>query len=286
MKIMVTGGAGFIGSHLVDRLIELDHNVVIVDNLISGKRENINHETKFYELDILDEAFSNIVVKEKPSVVFHLASVRGGMETSIDDVEMDKSNILGTLKVLDVCIDAGVKKIVYASSIDVYGNITGTSINEQETLVPKTNYALSKYIPEKYVKAYSSKYELDYSILRISNVYGKRMTNCGEGRPVFNLIKEKKSKQTSVADDYVYIKDVVDALVRVVSNGEKETYNVGFGVSYKLNKESILPDIIQGHSSEKLFQIDKAKKDLGYDPRYDLYSGLKDMNYSIDSNLI
>ena len=294
MKILVTGGAGFIGSHLVDQLIKEDHKVVVIDNLSTGKKENLNPKAKFYKIDICDEKISQIFKKEKPEAVFHYAAqinVRKSVENPIEDA---KVNILGTLNILESCKKYGIKKFTFASTVGVYGNTEDLPVSENHPLNPISPYTVSKLAIENYLNYY--KREFGFVLLRFANVYGPRQITTGEGGVVAifidNLLNQKiptiygDGNQTR---DFVYIEDVVEANILTLNNSKRECfYNIGTGIETTINnlfrlisqktKTDIAP-VYESPREEDIYKscvdYSKIKKELGWQPKYNLERGLQ-----------
>lgn len=263
MKILVTGGAGFIGSHTVDLLIAKGHEVVIVDNLSNGKVENVNKNAKFYKADIKSQELMEIFEKEKPEAVIHLAAhinLRKSMENPDHDM---KENVFGTLNVLECCKKAGVKKIIYSSTAAVYGEPSYLPVDEKHPVNPTSPYGLSKSIAENYLKLYSRLYGINYVIHRYANVYGPRQDPLGEAG-VISIFTDKllsdhdaeifgSGKQTR---DYVFVEDVAraNALALEAENG---TYNIGTGKPTSVNE---LFDIIKKRANSSSSAVHKEPK--------------------------
>lgn len=221
MKIAVTGGAGFIGSHLVDALIEDGHDVTVIDNLSTGSKKNLNEKAIFYEDDIRDRSrMSEIFAQGNFDVVFHEAAqtlVPYSMEHPSEDAEL---NVMGLLAILEQCRTHGVKKIIFSSSAAVYGDNQHVPLKEDEPLCPTSFYGLTKVIAEKYIQLYHDVFGLKYVILRYANVYGERQGSHGEGGVVYvfskmlaqgeNLSVFGDGEQTR---DFIYVKDIVRANV-------------------------------------------------------------------------
>lgn len=244
MKICVVGGAGFIGSHLVDTLLELGHEVVVIDNLVTGSREFVAEEAIFYEVDIRDQEIRKIFKEHKFDYVFHEAAqtmVTVSMEDPIYDCDV---NLMGLLNILEACKETGVKKIIMPSSAAVYGDLVTLPLSEEMQGKPTSFYGLTKLTTESYLELYRKNFNLPYICLRYSNVYGPRQGNSGEGGVVSifcKLIKENKNltifgdgEQTR---DFIYVKDVVDANIACLNN--KETvgiFNVSTNKSISINE--------------------------------------------------
>jgi len=294
MKVLVTGGAGFIGSHTVDKLIDEGHEVIVVDNLSTGKIENVNKKAEFYNEDIRDESICNIFESERPEYVLHLASHSDPSKASKFPVDDSQISINGTINLLECCIRNHVKKIVYASSIAVYGNPAKLPICEVDEKSPINHYGLSKLAAESYIRLYSRLYGMNYTILRYSNVYGERdqLKEDTGAIPIFiNKLLSKDNPRIyndgSETRDYVYIKDVVEANRLSISMGENEEFNIGSGSQLKtMELYNIIANMI-GLRSRKVFDrtsinsiqhivvnINKAKKLIGWIPKYSIVDGL------------
>jgi UDP-glucose 4-epimerase len=296
MKILVTGGAGFIGSHLVDRLIKGGHDVVVIDNLSTGKKENLNLNAKFYKIDIRDPKISRIFKKEKPRVVFHYAAqieARKSVEEPVSDAEI---NIVGSLNILKNCKKYGIKKIIFASSGgEIYGD--AEEIPTPETYVPSpiSPYGIGKLAVEGYLNSYYQMFKMSFTALRYGNVYGPRQDPNGEAGIIAIFIKKMlEGKQPIIhgdgkqTKDYIFIEDAVETtmlsfkkdFIGILNIGtEKETSVLE--IFYKLKelthsrvKEKHIPLPPCGFKRGCL-SIKKAKKELGWQPKYSLEKGLK-----------
>lgn len=234
MKILVTGGAGFVGSHLVNKLIKKGHKVIVVDNLSAGKKNNLNPKAKFYKIDIGSPKISQIFKIERPKIVYHFAAqinVRKSLEEPDEDA---KINILGTLNILKNSKKHKVKKFIFPSSVGVYGESKIFPIKESHSLNPIAPYSIGKLAIEKYLKFFHSQ-GLDSVILRFANVYGPRQTSSGEGgvTAIFinKLLNNEKpiifgsGKQTR---DFLYVEDAVRAAILALKAPAGSIYNVGY----------------------------------------------------------
>ena len=243
MKILITGGAGFIASHVTDKYIEEGHDVVIVDNLTTGKEININPKAKFYKIDIQDDL--DVIFKtEKPDIVNHHAAqmnVRVSVDNPIKDA---KTNIMGLINLLKTSVKYNVKKFIFVSSGGVvYSEDNIFPIKETGKKEPKSPYGITKYTGEQYVKFFAKTYGLKYSILRYSNVYGPRQNPKGEAGviSIFSTLMLKNEQPIIFGDglqlrDYVYVQDVVELNVKVLTMGDNEPYNVGTSVETDVNQ--------------------------------------------------
>ncbi len=243
MKILVTGGAGFIGSNITDRHIEDGHKVAIVDNLSTGKEQNINPSAKFYKTGIEEDALNNIFETEKPDIVNHHAA-QIDLRKSVDEPIFDaKVNILGSINLFQLCVKHNVKKIIFASSGGAgYGEQAKFPASEKHALEPLSPYGIAKVSVEMYLYFYMKTHGIDYTILRYANVYGPRQDPLGEAGVVAiftsAMLKNKSctingdGKQTR---DYVYVDDVVKANTLALTLGKNQIYNIGTGIETDVN---------------------------------------------------
>lgn len=300
MRILVTGGAGFIGSNIVDKLVELNYEVIVIDNLLKGKKENLNPKVKFYELDICSEKVIEVIKKENIEIIYHLAA-QIDIQKSIQTPSFDAAiNILGTINILEGAKLARVSKIIYSSSAAVYGEPKYASIDEQHLTNPISYYGISKHTSEYYIKVYSELYDLDYTILRYANVYGIRQEPKGDGG-VISIFSDKMLKNQSPSifgdgmakRDYIYVEDVVSSNIKALESGSREIVNVGTGFPTSVNElfnkmreimklqiEPIYKEERRGDIQNSYFIIEKAKEILNWKPQYSLDEGLlKTINY-------
>ncbi len=251
MNILVTGGAGFIGSHLVDGLIAEGHHVIIVDNLSTGSRKNLNPKAVFYEEDIRHtDALDRIFADEQVQIVFHEAAqtlVPYSMEHPKEDAEL---NIMGLINVLDMCRKYHVEKIIFSSSAAVYGDNLNVPLKEDQPLMPTSFYGLTKVTAEKYIQLYHDVFGLSYAILRYSNVYGERQGSHGEGGVVYVFSKAlAQGKDLTIfgdgeqSRDFIYVKDVARANIKAMDAAVPSgIYNVSTAIETTINalKEILL----------------------------------------------
>jgi UDP-glucose 4-epimerase len=267
MLILITGGAGFIGSNLTDRLLLEGHDVEVVDDLSSGSLTNLaearrvgRRKFSFHRLDIRTKAVTDLIVSRKPDIVIHLAA-QTDVNTSIANPILDaNTNIIGTLNILEGCVKAKVKKIIFAASAAIYGDPQSLPIREGHPLVPLSNYGVSKKVVLDYLNSYRNMYDLEFVALILSNVYGQRQSYSNEGGAVakFTSMMLSRERPTINGDgsqtrDFIYVDDVVDAFVRSIERGSGLAMNIGTG-----NQVSV----------QKLF--DTIAKNIGYKdpPRY------------------
>ncbi|PMQ01790.1 MAG: UDP-glucose 4-epimerase [Dictyoglomus sp. NZ13-RE01] len=296
MKILVTGGAGFIGSHIVDLLVENGYEVVIIDNLSTGKEGFINKKAVFYKKDITDDDLYEIFEKEKPNYVIHQAA-QIDVQKSINDPMFDlKVNVLGTVNLLECCRKFNIKKIVYASSAAVYGDPEYLPIDENHKVNPISFYGVSKHTPEHYLDVYSKLYGLKYTILRYANVYGIRQDPKGEGGVISIFIDRMLRGERPIifgdgnqTRDFVYVKDVAKANLLALERGDNEILNISTGKPTSINElveimnkimntslKPIYSDPRKGDIVHSYLDNRKALKVLGWRPEYSLEDGLRE----------
>tara|TARA_R110001583_G_scaffold109528_1_gene258264 strand:- start:53 stop:931 length:879 start_codon:yes stop_codon:yes gene_type:complete len=280
-KVIVTGGAGFIGSNLVDELIKQEIEVTVLDDLSTGKEENINPKAKFIKCDISKDR----PLFEDIDVVFHLAATPQ-VQYSIEN-PTDNNNLHSLINMLDISKKVGVKKFIFSSSSAVYGNPKYTPIDENHPVNPLSPYALHKLIGEQYCKLYSDIYNLDTVCLRYFNAYGDRMSNKGAYRSVISIFKEQydnKQLLNIVNDgkqkrDFVHVNDIIQANILAANHSKNlngDIFNVGTGQAYTVNE---IADMFGGGKEYGEIRIEpknsiaenaKIKLDLGWEPKGDL----------------
>ncbi len=242
MKICITGGAGFIGSNIAERFLSEGHDVVVIDNLSLGFTENIPNGAKFYQTDINDDNLLQIFEEENFDVVCHYAaqmSVRHSVSIPSDDA---RTNIIGSLNVFESARKTGVKKIIFASSAGtVYGEQTEFPCSEEHQNSPVSPYGVSKYSVEKYLEYYKNVFNINYTVLRYTNVYGRKQNPFGEaGVIAIFFLKMLRNEETyitgdgSITRDYVYIDDVVEANVLALNPEMTGVFNVSTAIETPL----------------------------------------------------
>ena len=295
MKILVTGGTGFIGSNVVDAYIEKGYEVVVVDDLSSGKKENLNKKAKFYKLDICDRSLEEVFEEGIDIVNHHAAQV--DVRKSIADPAFDaRINIVGSLNILENCRKYKTKKIIFASSGGViYGECGSLPPNEDSPVSPISPYGVSKYAMERYLSTYEKIYGLKYNVLRYGNVYGPRQDPYGEAGVVAIFSgKMLNREQVNIfgdgeqVRDYVYVGDVVKANILCLENSDNEIFNIGTGKSTSVNqlfsemkelvhysKETVYKPLRAGELIRSSLDVGKAEQKLGWKAEVNLKEGLK-----------
>ena len=298
MTILVTGGAGFIGSHLVDTLVEKGYEVVVVDNLSGGSLKFVNDGATFYQEDICNlDGLSQIFEKHHPKYVFHLAAQTNAMLSNSLPVEDCQENILGTVNLLELSRKFGVKKIVYSSTAAVYGEPLTDGIDENHINAPQCFYGVSKLSAEKYFQVFYDLFQLDYTILRYSNVFGPRQTAKGEGGVVAVFLEHLFNDKTPTiygdgtqTRDFVYVSDVVEANLAALLADYRGIINISTGIECsviglyekmsKLLSKSISPifkEKKKGDIYRSYLLNSKAKATINWAPVYKLDIGLEEL---------
>jgi len=242
VKALVTGGAGFIGSHLVDLLLAEGHEVAIVDNLATGKRGNLAADAKFYEVDIRNQNLTQVFAEVRPEVVFHQAaqmSVKVSTENPLYDAEV---NVVGLINVLNSCVTNGVRKVVFASSGATYGNPEYLPINEAHPQRPASPYGITKMVAEHYLRFYALDHNLAFTALRYGNVYGPRQDPFGEGGVIAIFTRQLLDGKAPTIHwdgeqirDYVYATDIAAANLRAATAGDGQCYSIATGAGTTVN---------------------------------------------------
>ena len=290
-KVVVTGGAGFIGSNLVDKLIDSGVDVIVIDDLSTGNKDNINPKATFYKMSLLD-IDENLFKEKNIDVVFHLAALARVQPSIEDPISFNKINVDGTLKLLFACHKANVKRVVYSASSACYGDATIFPTPETHSTNPLSPYGLQKYIGEQYCKMFSEVYGLDTVSLRYFNIYGERMTLEGAYCLVMGVFAKRllDGKSLPITNDgeqrrdFTYVQDVVDANILAATHNDLlngESFNIGNGDNYSVNE---VADMLGGEKTygekrlepyETLADNFKAKTILGWYPKGDLSTWIK-----------
>lgn len=295
-KILITGGAGFIGSNLADKLIEKGYEVAIIDNLSTGSKSNLNKKAKFYKADIQDKKVANIFAKEKPDAVFHYAAQISVRDSVSDPIKDAQTNILGSLNILENCKKFGVKKVIFSSSGgSIYGETNVYPTNEDCKEIPLSPYAITKLAVEKYLNYYFKSFGLEFVALRFANIYGPRQNSKGEAGVIAIFTDKMMAKHPVVINgegeqtrDFVFVEDIVSASILALEKPVTGIYNLGTATETNINtiflklKEIIKSDCkeehgpaARGESGRSCLDYSKAKEVLGWEPKFNLDEGLK-----------
>jgi len=308
-KVLVTGGAGFVGSHIVDFFINNNYDVIIIDDLSGGKKENINKKARFYQIDVNDTGIKNIISKEKPDYICHQAA-QISVSYSVKNPKIDaQRNIMGLLNLLESSSSNDVKGIIFASSGGtVYGEPECFPISENTPFNPSSPYGIAKMSSEYYLKFYSDYYDLNYVALRYGNVYGPRQDPYGEAGVIAIFIRKMLNGKVPTINgdgeyirDYVYVEDVANACLLSMKNMLKlaklykknslinqfVSFNIGTGQAVSVNQLfSYLREIVDfsmqanygpprsGDLRKNVLDCQLAKKTLNWEARYNIRDGL------------
>lgn len=307
MKILVTGGAGFIASHVTDAYVEMGHEVVVLDDLSTGKVENINPKAKFYEMDIQDEKVKSVFQDEKFEVVNHHAAQMDIRKSVADPLYDARVNILGTLNLLQNSVENNIKKFIFISSGGaVYGEQEQFPASETHQTNPLSPYGVTKLTGEKYIYFFHTTYGLQYGILRYANVYGPRQSPHGEAGVVAifttRLLNSDaptingEGKQTR---DYVFVGDVVNANKKLLNYDQSDVFNIGtaketdvneiFGYLNQLcgtDQPELHGPVKPGEQMRSVVDYSKAQRLLDWQPFAKLKDGLEKTVASFRSSTI
>jgi UDP-glucose 4-epimerase len=296
MRILVSGGAGFIGSHVVDRYLEEGHDVSVIDNLSTGSRGNLNPRARFYEVDICNaDALREVFDRERPEVVNHHAAQMDVRRSVLDPVFDANTNILGSINLILQSVRHGVQKFIYVSTGGaVYGEPQDLPVSENHPVNPDSQYGVSKHTVEHYLYLYNHQSGLRYTVLRYPNVYGPRQNPKGEAGVVAIFIGQMSEGDTprifgdgEQVRDYVYVDDVVRANVLALTRGENGIFNIGSGIGtsvnrlYSLLSRLLLFDKRARHVEPRVGEIrriylnaERAYRELGWRSEIPLEEGL------------
>jgi len=295
-RVLVTGGAGFIGSHIVDALIEAGHETIVIDDLSTGRLSNVNPEAHFYQVDIRSGELAPIFERERPEYTNHHAA-QIDVDYSVDNPLRDASvNLLGSINLLECCRRYGVKKIIYASTGGaVYGEPEYLPCDESHPIRPISPYGASKYAVELYLHLYRENYGLDYTILRYPNVYGPRQDPLGDAGVVaifsLQMLMGEQVTINGSGDqerDFIYVEDCAKGNLLALDKGSGQAYNLGSGkgtsINYLFEEMRRLTGYARrpAHGPPRLGEVfriyldtKKAREELGWSPTIGLQEGLE-----------
>ncbi len=298
MNILVTGGAGFIGSHIVDAYLMEGHRVVVLDNLVTGKREQVHPDAVFHAMDLMDPAVEDIFTQEKFDAVNHHAAQISVTQSVADPAFDAEINILGSIKLLKLATSYRVRKFIFASTGGaLYGEQTAYPADEEHPQRPMNPYGIAKLTVERYLDYFRDNYNLQSTVLRYSNVYGPRQDPHGEAGVVAIFCRQLLQDQPPVifgdgeqTRDFVSVFDVVDANLKALAENCQGTYNIGTGEETSVN--TIAAFLIaaagkplsprhdpprMGEQLRSCIDYGKFKRDHGWQPAQTLQQGLKDI---------
>jgi len=302
LKVLVTGAAGFIGSFVVQELLNHQFSVVALDNLSNGKKSRVPRNATFYEVDITTSETERIFQLEQPDYVIHLAaqtSVLSSMENPIEDCQ---ANVLGTINTLKYANQFNVKKCILASSAAVYGNPSALPVEEEAILSPLSFYGLSRVSAENYVRLYEKMFGLKSCILRFSNVYGPHQDS-GVISSFLNRIYKKEAPiihNGSQTRDFIYVKDVAAACLTALLSNETGVFHISSGIERTINEvsklishitnieiEPIVKELDAAEIKRSVLSNEKAREKLHWEPHYSLEEGIEEIikSYSLVKNL-
>jgi UDP-glucose 4-epimerase len=296
MKVMVTGGAGFIGSHVVDACLAAGHAVVVVDDLSSGNRGNVNPQATLCVADLRDRAaLERVFAAERPQAICHLAAKANVRESMLEPVLYAEVNVIGSLNLLELARRHGCQKCIYTSTGGaVYGEPDYLPVDENHPINPLDPYGASKHHVEHYLRIYRTHYNLDYTVLRYANVYGPRQNPYGEAGVVAIFAAQMLNGGAPVIygsgeqeRDFVYVADIARANVLALARGGGEILNIGSGVATSINgifdqlKEITGSACVKSHGPAKAGEVyrvyltsARAEAVLGWRPTVSLREGL------------
>ena len=295
MKVLVTGGAGFIGSHIADRLLNDGHEVVVLDDLSTGHVEHLNPAARFYQMDIQSPWLDELFKIERPEAVLHQAA-QASVRRSVEDPGFDASvNVLGTVTLLQASVRHGVRRFLYASTGGaIYGDADVIPTPEDYPTLPVSPYGASKLSAEVYLRTFHALHGLSYAALRYANVYGPRQDPHGEAGVVAIFARRLLSGETARINgdgrqtrDFVYAGDVAEANARALTSDAVGSFNVGTGVETDINtifqllkrlsgnnQAEVHGPPMPGEQRRSVIDARKIEKVMGWRPRTSLEAGL------------
>jgi UDP-glucose 4-epimerase len=299
LNALVTGGAGFIGSHVVEHLVDAGHDVSVLDNLSTGSVDNIPPGVAFHRADITDrKALDEIFALERPELICHLAA-QTDVRRSINDPVFDAvSNVIGSINVIDSGLNHGMVRMLYANSGGaIYGDVDQRNlpVSEDAPIAPLSPYGVSKYAVEQYLGSYSRVHDFAYTSLRLPNVYGPRQDPLGEAGVIAIFLGKMLANEPVIvfgdglnSRDYTHVSDIADAFLRCVSLPGQHTFNLGTGVGTTVLEIAEHLSRITGYErspqhapsrsgevAESRLNASRAARDLGWKPSLSIQRGLE-----------
>lgn len=293
LKVLLTGGAGFIGSHVAEQLVSQNFEVVIIDNLTAGSTTYLPDNIKVYQLNINDPSVETIFKIEKPDVVIHLAAQTSVIKSMNEPYFDFETNTLATVKLLSYSTQNHVKQFIFASSAAIYGETVSFPISEEHPLDPQSFYAASKYAAERYVHIFAQQNGFTSTVLRFSNVYGPRQNTASEAGVIGLYISTLLRGESCIifggsqTRDFIYVKDIAKACVDAVTSRKSGNFNISSNVEYSIEK---LYDLISekmgvdtlaiykpsrnGEVIKSILSNAKSERELGWFPIYSISQGL------------
>lgn len=295
MNVLITGGAGFIGSHVAERAIAMGHHVSVLDNESTGKRSNVHPQASYYFADIChQQLITDICKEEKPEIVVHLAAqseVPASVKNPLNDALI---NVIGMLNLLEAVRACGVRKVIFSSTAAVYGDQTAYPLKEEWAGRLLSPYAVSKYAGERYLELYLRLYGLTYTMFRFANVYGPRQSVKADGSVIaYFLDSIEQNRELPVhgdgeqTRDFIYVEDVAEAIVRTFHSADNTLLNLSTGTPTSINQLlTALETIVQkpitrrygperdGDIRHSYLCNDKLTYTLRWQPEFSLYNGL------------
>ncbi len=294
MNVLITGGAGFIGSFIVEEVIKQGWNPIIVDNLSTGNHMYVPQNVPFYNVDICSNSLEQVFREYNPTIVIHQAAQTSVEYSKMNPILNNEINVAGTLNILNNCVKYKVTKIIFASSAAVYGETSCLPIEEDSSLCPKSFYGLSKLNAEQYIRLYHDNFGLSFTILRYGNVYGMRQNPLGEAG-VVSIFFDRILRDSPVTiygegcqtRDFIFVKDVAKANIQAISFGHNEIFNIStdtqVSILHLLNQiQTVLgKEAVVNFKPNRIGDIDKsslsnkkAKELLKWIPESDFMDGI------------
>lgn len=294
MKVLVTGGAGFIGSHLVEALLRARWQVAVVDDLSAGKRTWVPKDARFYKLDVRSPKLRDVVTAFKPSYVCHLAAQRSVTKSQVNAAEDASVNIVGSLNVLEAVKDLALTKFLFVSTAALYGEAVKIPTPEEAEIKPGSPYALAKFTVEKYLDYYARQWGVPTVVVRPANVFGPRQEASGEGGVVAIFSRALLRNETITIDgkgdqtrDFVFVTDVASALVSALTRGDG-VYNLSTSTEVSVRELvinlgqvlNVVPKVTYvaprvGDIMRSALQNTRARRELNWEPQVPIVEGLR-----------